>query len=201
MVILSQNKKLQTPCLEKILIKDENGKVIRHRYELNGQKIKGVTTYLGHLRTLMPNDYYLERGTWAHLICAQIDKKSKLLNMWREWIDDLSKSNPENSHLWRSWFNGYLQFQKDHNLEGGEIHNEIPLASQKLWVAATLDKIIPDDKPLRGVLLYLTSSDYKVYNLKYSEKHTSKFQLLLNDFKKVKWFVDFRREHEKEKED
>jgi hypothetical protein len=165
-----------------------------HRYELDGKPIKGVTTYLSELRAWKPSKYYMERGTWAHGVCAEIDYKNVPVEFWKKWIDDMAACGRRDSKVWKGWFTGYLRFKEDFNLNETGIYNEIPLASRKMWVAATLDKIVMDEGPLRGILLYLTERGYRQHSLLFSQKANSNFLQLINEFKEIEtWQKDFKK--------
>ncbi len=181
-----ENQGLETPGLEKI--EKEIAGDIYHYYELDGQKIPGLTTVLKYFDNWPVSKHYLERGSWVHHICQKIDEGK----VQQDWIDHLPKStlnrpnvNMEDGFLWQAWFNGYIKFKKDYGLENVRIHNEVPLASHKFRFAATIDKIIMNDEPLKAILLYLTPKGYKAIEIPYSEKIGSEFRDLYSYFQNI----------------
>jgi hypothetical protein len=189
----------KTAGLERIDYKDKDDRDC-HRYELFGKPIPGVTSVLGLARGgWKPNRDFMDRGTWGHAICTQIDQQMIL----QEWIDSLPNRAERMGHtrsdgeLWRNWFMEYIKFKIDHKLYNECIWNETPFASKELKVAATLDKYF-ESQESQGYLLYLSSGPYKVYPLKPDEKFTSYYQEILNGFKRIKWVYDFRGDFQKE---
>ena len=199
--ILRETEGMETPGLERVDYTKKDGKS-SHGYRLDGKPVPGVTSVLRILDTFKIDEMYLHRGTWGHEICAMMDEKPSRVTQC--WIDSLPGDAlvyggcVKDGELWRNWFSAYAQFKIDFKLENVEIKNELPFASRKMRVAATLDKVIEDNSPLRGNLLYITNTGYKRYELIPSDRPTSKYQALLNVFRSARFVYDFRGELRRE---
>jgi len=177
MELLKENPDLKTPGLAK-MVKADNMGIERHWYELDGKKITGITTYLSQLVTWKyEDDYYARRGKFVHQMLQFIDERPGF--NWKPYLEVNMEGHPDQEFV-GTCIENYLKFKDEYKLAGLQVLSEVPLASGKMEVAATLDKIFITPGIPRMILLYL-GKKFEVVEVKSRE-----VPFLINDFRVIR---------------